>query len=159
MSTTQAAVATDRFELLYKSTQYVTVPDEATIVALCKRGDWSGIRDVMPSVRFTAGMRKKIKVVRVKEKVSSQDCIDFIGTQNGQLPNVFGLAIAEMTVGPDLPKNVWILGFDHQHKLAAPQYNIKRVAYLVSSDTGIRHDWDECGRGLHVGECFLFFCD
>ncbi len=142
-------------------TDYITIPDMTTVVAYAK-DKWSKeMGSVTPSTVLVAGEKKKVKVFHSKKGPSSQSCIDFIKAQEGAtLPNMFGLAVAEMTVGSQLPRDKWILAFDNRNNLSVSAGGIRRVPglYLRSDGSAVR-DWFDWDGVWPAGNCFVLLCD
>lgn len=155
------ALAVDEYFVQILETDYITVPDMVTVVAYAKE-KWSNeMGSVTPSTILKTGMKKKVKVFLLKRNVSSQKCVDFIKAQGATLPNVFGLAVAEMCVGSRLPRDRWILGFDKRNNLlsAGALYDRGVPRLRLLSGGGVNHGWDVWNGDWYAGGCFVLLCD
>lgn len=155
-----ASSADDEYFEQILETDYITIPDMTTVVAYAK-DKWSKeMGSVTPSTALVAGEKKKVKVFRFKKGPSSQRCVDFIKAQGATLPNVFGLAVAEMTVGSQLPRDKWILGFDNRDNLSVGAVGRRRVPDLcLGSDGSVRRDWFFWDGDWDAGLCLVLLCD
>lgn len=142
-------------------TDYVTVPDMKAVVKYVKKRWSERIGSVTPSTMLETGMKKKVKVFRFKKEPSSWRCVNFIENQGAPLPNVFGLAVAEMTVGSKLPKDTEILGFDNPLDLPFGRY--PWVPFLLICSGGDVHHrtafWGERERFWGTNYCLVLLCD
>ncbi len=155
----KSSASNDYFELIYESA-YITVPDMDAVHTYSQEKWSKEMAGVTPSTTFVAGTRRKVKVFRFKKSVSSQRCVDFVNSQNASLPNVFGLAIAEMTVGSELPKDRWILGFDNRDKLSVGPRGHRRVPHLCrGSDGRVHRDWYYWDVDWNAERCLVLLCD
>lgn len=147
------------FEQIFES-DYITIPDMITVVAYAK-DKWSKeMGSVTPSTLLVAGEKKKVKVFRFKKGPSSQRCVDFIKAQGAALPNVFGLAVAEMTVGSQLPRDKWILGFDNRDNLSVYADGSRGVPRLyLDSDGSVRRGWSSWDGVWFAVYCLVLLCD
>ncbi len=122
----------------------------------------SNIRDCnfKPSCPLTLGDRKKVFVYQVKVPMASEDYLNFIASQNGQLPNAQGLAVVWQQAKDKLPKELWILGFDQKENFFRDSDGSRRVPNLHRYSDG---DWDFNLDFFEVvwssGCCVLFFRD
>jgi hypothetical protein len=113
-----------------------------------------------PNQPLTLGTRKKVFVYQAKESMASEDYLNFIASQNGQLPNAQGLAMVWQQAKDKLPKGLWILGFDQKANLFLGSGGRHRVPSLYRHSDGSWHFhlgyfedvWDS-------GDCLLFFRD
>jgi len=113
-----------------------------------------------PSQPLASGVRKKVFVYQAKGSMSSEDYLNFIASQNGQLPNAHGLAIVWQQAKEKLPQGIWILGLDQKANLFRDSDGCRRVPRLgQDSDggwlfylSGFESDW-------HSDRCVLFFRD
>ncbi|MFA5934124.1 MAG: hypothetical protein WC795_02805 [Candidatus Paceibacterota bacterium] len=152
-------IVDDCFELIFESA-HITIPDMETATRYAKEKWSKEVGSVTPSMSFTTGDKKKIKVFRFKQQLSSQKCVDFIKSQNAILPNVYGLAIAEMSVGSQLPKDKYMLGFDNRDSLSVSSGGSHGVPRLyLYSDGSVCRDRDSWGGGWGVVCCLVLFCD
>lgn len=140
------AAENEYFEQILE-TDYITVPDMATVATYAKEKWSKEMGSVTPSNVLVAGQKKKVKVFCFKKRPVSQQCVDFIKSLPGAiLPNVYGLAVAEMTVGSQLPKDKWILGFDNRDNLSVYALGVRRVPGLyLDSDGSVNRGWDSWG--------------
>lgn len=162
---TQAQPATgdgEYFEQVLE-TGYITVPDMKTVKDYVKDKWGNDIANATPSMPLETGMKKKVKVFRFKKGLSSQRCVDFIKSIPGAiLPNVQGLAVAEMTVGSQLPKDKWILSFDSLDNLSVTERSDRRVPNLyLNSDGSVFRAWFEWGGDWRADGCpvLLLLCE
>ncbi len=158
----QIALSSDDeyFEQIFES-DYITVPDMATVKSYVQEKWGNDIANVAPSMPLETGMKKKVKVFRFKKSPSSQRCVDFIKSIPGAiLPNAPGLAVAEMTVGSQLPRDKWILGFDNRDNLSVLALGRRGVPGLcLRSDGSVGRGWDYWGGDWRVGRCLVLLCD
>jgi hypothetical protein len=92
--------------------------------------------------------------------MASEEYLNFIASQNGQLPNVQGLAMVWQQAKEKLPKGLWVLGFDQKENLFRDSDGNHRLPGLNQDSDGdwnfnlgyFESDWDS-------GRCLLFFRD
>jgi len=161
---TQPAVSPSSDEEYFEcvlTTNYVTVPDMESVARHAKEKWGNKIGSVTASMPLTTGARKRIKVFNFKKSPSSQKCVDFIKSQNATLPNVYGLAVAEMTVASQLPRDKWILAFDNRDNLATFGFGDRCVPYLYLRSDGLvprdANRWD--GDWSVSNYCLVLLCD
>lgn len=155
-----ASPADDEYFEQILETDYITIPDLTTVVAYAKE-KWSNeMGRVTPSTLLVAGEKKKVKVFRFKKEPSSQRCVDFIKAQGAALPNVFGLAVAELTVASQLPKDKWILGFDNRDNLSVLAGGCRGVPNLcLYSDGTVDRGWSIWDGDWNADHCLVLLCD
>jgi hypothetical protein len=109
-----------------------------------------------------AGKKKIVEIYRLKGNKTSEECLDFIASQNGQLPNAQGLAIVWQQAKEKLPqgKGIWIFGFDQKANLFLDSVGRHRVPSLArGSDGGWHFRLGSFGVDWNSGHCLLFFRD
>lgn len=111
-----------------------------------------------PSQPLVLGDRKKVFIYQAKESMTSEDYLNFIASQNGQLPNAHGLAIVWQQAKEKLPQGVCIIGFDEKENLFRDSDGYHGVPYLHQDSDS---DWDFNLGGFESGwysdRCVLFF--
>jgi hypothetical protein len=123
------------FEQIFES-DYITIPDMVMMKKYIIEKWNYDIADARPSMPLETGMRKKIKVFSFKKRLSSQRCVDFIKNIPGALlPNVFGLAVAEIMIGSELPIGRDIYGFDNYINLSTGK-DSRALPYFSFYSTG-----------------------
>jgi hypothetical protein len=104
--------------------------------------------------------KKIVEIYQLKRKKTREECLNFIVSQNGQLPNAHGLAIVWQQAKEKLPQGIWIVGFDQKENIFRDSDGHHRVPLLIQNSDG---DWDFfLGRfedDWHSGDCVLFFRD
>lgn len=113
-----------------------------------------------PSYPLMPGNRQKVLVYRAKKSMTSEDCLNFIASQNGKLPNAQGLAIAWQQASDKLPEGVWILSFDKKENLLQFPEGRHKVPILRRDFGG---DWlfvlGHFDGVWDSGSCVIFFRD
>ena len=142
-------------------TDYITVPDMGTVATYAKEKWGNKVGSVTASMPLTTGARKRIKIFNFKKSPSSQRCADFIKSQNAILPNVYGLAVVEMTVVSQLPRDKWILAFDNRDNLALSGFDDRRVPDMCLDSRGtVVRDANTWGGDWNVSaHCLVLLCD
>jgi hypothetical protein len=102
----------DYFELI-QETDYVTIPEIDTLRNYAiQRCEGISAEEYPFSITLKEGMKKKIKLFREKEDApySYEEVVQrFVEAQGAEMPNLLGLAVAEMLVDPQITMNrrIW----------------------------------------------------
>jgi len=120
-----------------------TVPDMDEVIA-CVKARWGAeMAHIQTSSSLKSGMKKTIKLFRLKKSPSSQRCVNFIQSQKSVLPNIFGLTAVAMAVDVTLPKNIPMLGFDNRNNLPAlARGRLGVPSVCFHSDGVVDYDWN-----------------
>ncbi len=89
-----------------------------------------------PSQPLLPGVTKTALIYRLKKRKTSDECLAFISSQNGQLPNAQGLAIAWEQEKANFPKGFWVIGFDQKENLWEDSDGNHRVPNLYQNSDG-----------------------
>lgn len=113
-----------------------------------------------PSQPLLPGATKTALIYRLKKRLTSEEILTFISSQNGQLPNAQGLTITWEQGKANFPKGLWVIGFDQKENLWKDSDGSHGVPRLHQLSDGyakfylgyFEDDWSE-------GYCILFFRD
>jgi hypothetical protein len=112
----------------------------------------------IPIFPFQSLIRKRMRIVLIKEKVKLYDCYKFIKLQKGICPNAYGLLIAWEFCKTFLPTHTTILGVDTEDKLFLEGEDIA-LPVLYSDSMGWGLTTQTPNRRLVAGNYFIYFSD
>mgnify|MGYP001617681000 FL=1 len=112
------------------------------------------------TTKLEAGRKLKVKVFQIKEKVTSEDCMDKLRSEKAILVGAHGASLAWEQKKEELPVNRWSVSFDEKDALwkdARGDHRVPRVGRDSDGDF-------EFGLGYFEGAwlddfCLLCFCD
>jgi len=77
------------------------------------------------------GMKARLYRFSSLIETAEEKIVNFAKKQNAHLPNTYGLAVADMVIGMDLPKDKFILGFDTKDRLDTNTSSTPMIASLL----------------------------
>jgi hypothetical protein len=146
----------------------ITIPENFDFDAFRfenKKGFWYSEpaligKNFKSNISSEVGKKKIVEIYQPKRKKTSEDCLNFIAGQNGQLPNVQGLAMVWQQAKEKLPQEIWIIGFDQKENLFRDSGGRYRMPNLYQFSDG---DWyfhlGYFERDCSADHCVLFFRD
>ena len=114
-----------------------------------------------PSMKLSPGLKFKVKVFQITERVTSDDCLKFLKSQKGNcLLGAQGASLIYEQKKAELPKSHWYASFDEKDNLWEDAGGCHRVPCVCAHSDG---DFDfnlglfECP--WFSACCLLCFCD
>ncbi len=112
------------------------------------------------TTKLEAGRKLKVKIFQIKETVTSENCMDFLKSQNAILTGAQGASLVWELDRQQLPKGKWSVSFDEKDALWQDSDGYHRVPYVYAySDGDFGFDLGYFGDDWDADYCLLCFCD
>lgn len=107
--------------------------------------------------QLVPGKTYTVKVFGIKQRVTSEDCLAFLKSQNAILVGAQGVSLVWQEKKDEFPVEEWTASFDEKEALWRDAVGVHRVPFVSGgawefSLGYFAHDWDDA-------YCLLCFCD
>ena len=112
------------------------------------------------TTKLTPGRKFKVKIFQITERVTSENCMDFLKTQNAVLVGAQGASLVYELKKEQLPMGKWSVSFDEKDALWEDSDGDHRVP-SVSRYSGGGWEFNLGIFGIDWGadDCLVCFCD